>query len=161
MVYEFLLLFHALLFCITVLIHITLFVKQKMIKQNKFQQNNRKTETYDISIVTLTMLFHKLSMCCSKHNLKVVLLKWYLFCYTSLWPVLPNPRFRRLIGLLLTFTPRPAKPCCYFATFGLLFSSWSRNVFKSGVFVKNCQFPVNSGEFWTFSTSVSRFIVNW
>ena len=32
--------------------------------------------------------------------------------------VLPNPQFRRPIGLLLTFAPRPAKPCRYFATLG-------------------------------------------
>ena len=35
--------------------------------------------------------------------------------------VLPNPRFRRPIGLLLTFAPRPAKPFSYFwATFYFL-----------------------------------------
>ena len=43
----------------------------------------------------------------------------------------------------------------------LLLTSWPRNVLKSGAFVKNCQFPDNSGGFWTFSTSMSRFIVNW
>ena len=65
-----------------------------------------------------------------------------------------KPEVRCPIGLLLTFALRPAKPCRYFATFGLLFTSWPRNVFKSGVLVKNCQFPVNSGGFWTFSTSM-------
>ena len=56
-------------------------------------------------------------------------------------------------------------PCCgqqsLTATFRLLLTSWPRNVLKSGTFVKNCQFLVNSGGFWTFSTSMSRFIVNW
>ena len=75
--------------------------------------------------------------------------------------VLPNPRFRRPIGLLLTSSPRPAKPHRYFATFGLLLTSWLRNVLKSGAFVKNCQFPANSGGFWAFSMSMNRFIVNW
>ena len=59
--------------------------------------------------------------------------------------MLPNPRFRRPIGLLLTSAPRPAKPYRYFATFGLLLTSWPQNVLKSGAFVKNCQYPVNSG----------------
>ena len=46
-------------------------------------------------------------------------------------PVLPNPRLRCPIGLLLTSTPRPVKPYRYFATFGLLLISWPRNVLKS------------------------------
>ena len=41
-------------------------------------------------------------------------------------PVLPNLPFRRPTGLLLTSPQRPAKPYCYFATFGLLFTSWPR-----------------------------------
>ena len=61
---------------------------------------------------------------------------------TQSWtdPVLPNPWFRRPIGLLLTSAPWPAKPYRYFATFGLLLTSWLGNVLKSGPFVKNCQF---------------------
>ena len=66
-----------------------------------------------------------------------------LFVSFQIWDmhtVLPNPRFRCPIGLLLTSSPRPAKPYPYFATFGLLLTSWLRNVLKSGAFVKNCQF---------------------
>ena len=61
--------------------------------------------------------------------------------------VLPNPRFRRPIGLLLTSSPRPAKPYRYFDTFGLLLTSWPQIVLKSGAFVKYCQFPVKSEGF--------------
>ena len=44
-----------------------------------------------------------------------------IFCKASASSVLPNPQFRRPIGLLLTFSPRPAKPYRYFwATFDFL-----------------------------------------
>ena len=43
----------------------------------------------------------------------------------------------------------------------LLLTVWPRNVLNRAPLWKNCQFPVNSGGFWTFSTSMSRFIVNW
>ena len=46
--------------------------------------------------------------------------------------VLPNPRFRCPIGLLLTSTPRPAKPYRYFATFGLLLTCSPRNFLEIG-----------------------------
>ena len=46
--------------------------------------------------------------------------------------VLPNPRFRRPIGLLLTSTPRLSKPYSYFATFVLLLTYLPRNVLEIG-----------------------------
>ena len=45
-------------------------------------------------------------------------------------PVLPNPRFRRPIGLLLTSAPRHSKPYRYFATFVLLLTYLPRNVLE-------------------------------
>ena len=64
--------------------------------------------------------------------------------------MLPNLRFRHPIGLLLTSTPWPAKLYCYFATFGLLLTSWPRNVLKSGAFVKIVNFLSIQGDFEPF-----------
>ena len=77
--------------------------------------------------------------------------------------MLPNPRFRRPIGLLLTFAPWPAKPYRYFSTFGLLFTSWPRNVFLNRVSVwKIVNFLSIQGDFeplqrqWADLSSIDR-----
>ena len=58
--------------------------------------------------------------------------------------VLPNPRFRRPIGLLLTSAPRLSKPYRYFATFVLLLTYLPRNVLEIGRLCEklsiSCQF---------------------
>ena len=67
--------------------------------------------------------------------------------YHSEWQpvsVLPNPRFRRPIGLLLTSAPRLSKPYRYFATFVLLLTYLPRNVLEIGRLCEklsiSCQF---------------------
>ena len=62
----------------------------------------------------------------------------------ALCAVLPNPRFRRPIGLLLTSAPRLSKPYRYFATFVLLLTYLPRNVLEIGRLCEklsiSCQF---------------------
>ena len=63
---------------------------------------------------------------------------------TMVKTVLPNPRFRRPIGLLLTSAPRLSKPYRYFATFVLLLTYLPRNVLEIGRLCEklsiSCQF---------------------
>ena len=74
----------------------------------------------------------------------VYLYQDHIFIQTVSLPVLPNPRFRRPIGLLLTSAPRLPKPYRYFATFVLLLTHLPRNVLGIGRLCEklsiSCQF---------------------
>ena len=86
----------------------------------------------------------------------------FAFKFILLIPVLPNLRFRCPIGLLLTSALRPAKPYRYFATIGLLLTSWPRNVLKLGASVKIFYFLSIQGDFepfqcqWADLSSIDR-----
>ena len=77
-------------------------------------------------------------------------------------PVLPNPRFRCPIGLLLTSAPRPAKPYRYFATFGLLWLPGHEMSWNQAPLWKIVKFLSIQGDFepfqcqWTDLSSIDR-----
>ena len=82
----------------------------------------------------------------------------------SSFPVLPNPRFRRPIGLLLTSAPRLSKPYRYFATFVLLLTYLPRNVLEIGRLCEklsiSCQFR-GILNFFNVNEQINHKLIGW